>query len=150
MADTSIRIKHDVYEVEVNDKGETIVIDLMDVEFPLKFQKAHEQIQRLQKEMEKTKELMLKKSDTRDGLLSKNEKEALLMMRDKYKEMRGVLDELLGEGASEKIFGKRNYWTMFNDFFEAFAPIMEKAGLSLENSLNAIKEKYGATDEKAL
>lgn len=151
MANASLRLNHEVYEVEVNDNGDTIIIDLMDIEFPLKFQKAYESIQRMQGEMEQAKKLMMKKTDTpQDGLLSKNEKEVLIMMREKYKEMRGVLDDLLGEGASMKIFGKYNYWTMFNDFFDAFGPIMEQAGLNMQKTFKAIEEKYGEADEKAL
>ena len=49
---------------------------------------------------------------------------------------REVLDNLLGENACLKIFGKTNRYGMFNDYFEQLAKILG----TLEIDVNAIKE----------
>ena len=46
------------------------------------------------------------------------------------------MDNLLGENACLKIFGKTNRYGMFNDYFEQLAKILG----TLEIDVNAIKE----------
>lgn len=150
--DGKLTLQHKPYVIEVNDDGETIEIDTMDLEFPLKFAKCYEKIRKIEKEAETQRDLIAKKTDKKkDGaLFSSNEIETFRMMNGKYDEMRGALDTLFGEGASMKIFGKRNWTTMFHEFFDAISPHLIKCGQSDEQLYAAIEAKYADAESNEL
>ena len=58
--------------------------------------------------------------------------------------MRAAIDEFAGPGASNKIFGDKNYLEMFNDFMEEMQPHLEKMELKGIDVRKKIEEKYGA------
>lgn len=151
-ADGKLSLQHKPYVIEVNDDGDTIEIDTMDLEFPLKFAKCFEKINKIEKDAEVQRNLIAKKTDKKEEgeLFSKNEIETFKMMNGKYNEMREALDTLLGKGASQKIFGKRNWTTMFHEFFEALSPHLVKCGQSDEQLYAAIEAKYADAESNEL
>lgn len=126
--------KEDVYTIEVNDKGECIEFDLLDIELPIRCMNAGKSIEKenkiynnkliaLEKQFkDNPKELMYKKLETD---------------RIYCKKMREVFDKWLGEGASQKIFGDKNRIGMFEEFYTQLMPYLDK----MEIDINKIKDK---------
>ena len=146
----SIRIeKRDIYTIEVNDKGETIEFDLVDIELPFKYERAMAEVNRIYKDLKAKLVIIEKKEDhqLRNEVMTANEKATLEAHRTAFKEMRLAMDAFLGEGACQKIFGDRNYVEMFDDLFEALAPHFEKMKLNTQGISDRIKAKYGKKDD---
>lgn len=149
----SIRIeKRDVYTIEVNDKGETIEFDLVDIELPFKCERAMAEVNRIYKELKAKLVIIEKKEDHKlpNEIMTANEKAKLEAHKTAFKEMRVAMDAFLGEGACQKIFGDRNYVEMFDDLFEALAPHFEKMKLNTQGITERIKAKYGKKDDGVL
>ena len=149
----SIRIeKRDIYTIEVNDKGETIEFDLVDIELPFKFDRALNDVNRIYKDLQAKLVIIEKKQDhSIDGqVMTANEREKLEAHRTAFKEMRIAMDAFLGEGACQKIFGDRNYVDMYDDLFEALAPHFEKMKLNTKGIKERILDKYGKKDAGVL
>lgn len=130
--------KENVYKIEVNDKGEYIEFDLLDIELPIKLINASEELEK-QKAIHEQKVEELKKENLEP-------KENMLKQYEIDKEfcqiMRNVLDNLFGEGASQKIFGDTNRITMFNDFFTQLEPHLDKIIINVEQVKKDLIEKY--------
>ena len=149
----SIRIaKRDVYTIEVNDNGDTIEFDLVDIELPFKCERALSEINRIHKDLKAKLVIIEKKEDhkLKGELMTANEKARLEAYRKAFKEMRSAMDAFLGEGACQKIFGDRNYVEMYDDLFEALAPHLEKMKLNTAGITERIKAKYGPKDDGVL
>lgn len=117
----SLRVKKEnIYRIEVNDDGEYIEFDLEDVNLNMKFYKAIEDYEKLQKKITK-KEKELKKKNA-DGM------EFLEYEQSVFKEMRKIMDSFLGENACKKIFGARNTYNMFYDLLEELDKKREDLG----------------------
>ena len=141
----SLRIERkDIYTIEVNDKGETIEFDLVDIELPFKCERAFNEVNRVYRELRAKLVIIEKKEDHRlDGeIMTANEKARLEAHRAAFKEMRVAMDAFLGEGACQKIFGDRNYVEMYDDLFEQLTPHFEKMKLTASGIMDRIKEKY--------
>ena len=146
----SIRIeKKDIYTIEVNDNGDTIEFDLVDIELPFKCDRALAEVNRIYKDLQAKLLIIEKKEDHKlDGeLMTANEKAKLEAHRNAYKEMRVAMDAFLGAGACQKIFGERNYVEMYDDLFEQLAPHFEKMKLNSEGITARIKDKYSKKDD---
>ena len=144
----SLRVKdNDLYVIEVNDEGETIALSKSDISLPLKYRKCVDDIEKIIKKLEKLNFDDEKK--TGEELFDDDEFfNEYKSLADCYDAMRKALDKFLGEGASQKIFGNHNWFSMFNDFFDAFEPHLIALGLSSEDSLKAaIEEKYSDKEE---
>ena len=149
----SIRIeKKDIYTIEVNDLGETIEFDLVDIELPFKCERALAEVNRIYRELKAKLVIIEKKEDHKleDGIMTANEKAKLDAHINAFKEMRVAMDAFLGSGACQKIFGDRNYVEMYDDLFEALAPHFEKMKLNTEGITARIKEKYSKKDDGVL
>ena len=149
----SIRIeKKDIYTIEVNDNGDTIEFDLVDIELPFKYDRAFSEVNRIYRELKAKLVIIEKKEDHQlDGeLMTANEKAKLEAHRTAFKEMRVAMDAFLGEGACQKIFGDRNYVEMFDELFEALEPHFEKMKLNTEGISARIKAKYSKKDDGVL
>ena len=149
----SIRIeKKDIYTIEVNDMGETIEFDLVDIELPFKCDRALSEVNRIYRELKAKLVIIEKKEDhSLDGeVMTANEKAKLDAHRAAFKEMRVAMDAFLGEGACQKIFGDRNYLEMFDDLFEQLAPHFEKMKLNSQGITERIKAKYAKKDDGVL
>lgn len=130
--------KNNIYRIEVNDKGEYIEFDLLDIELPIKLINASEELEK-QKAIHEQKVEELKKENLEP-------KENMLKQYEIDKEfcqiMRNVLDNLFGEGASQKIFGDTNRITMFNDFFTQLEPHLDKIIIDVEQIKKDLIERY--------
>ena len=149
----SIRIeKKDIYTIEVNDNGDTIEFDLVDIELPFKCERALAEVNRIYKDLKGKLVIIEKKDDHKlDGeVMTANEKAKLEAHRAAFKEMRVAMDAFLGEGACQKIFGDRNYVEMYDDLFEQLAPHFEKMKLNTEGISARIKAKYTKQDDGVL
>lgn len=149
----SIRIeKKDIYTIEVNDLGETIEFDLVDIELPFKCERALAEVNRIYKELQGKLVIIEKREDHKlnGEIMTANEKAKLDAHRHAYKEMRVAMDAFLGAGACQKIFGDRNYVEMYDDLFEQLAPHFEKMKLNTEGIAARIKGKYSKKDDGVL
>ena len=149
----SIRIeKKDIYTIEVNDLGETIEFDLVDIELPFKCERALAEVNRIYKDLQAKLVIIEKQEDHKlDGeVMTANEKAKLDAHRTAFKEMRVAMDAFLGAGACQKIFGDRNYVEMYDDLFEQLAPHFEKMKLNTEGIAARIKSKYSKKDDGVL
>lgn len=130
--------KDNVYKIEVNDKGECIEFDLLDIELPIKLINASEELKK-QKKIYKEKIEKLKNEDL-------NPAEDMLKQYEIDKEfcqtMRDVLDSFLGENACQKIFGDTNRIGMFDDFFAQLEPHLDKIIINVEQIKKDLIEKY--------
>lgn len=150
----SIRIKSEsLYEIEVNDNGDVITFDLDDIELPLKIDKCIRKLKNLALEITKKEKEIHSRPDFKeneDDLMTVNERELAEIVYDTYVKSREIMDELLGEGACQKIFGDANYSTMFDDLLEALAPHFIKMKAKQENVKNRIKAKYSKVHSNEL
>ena len=149
----SIRIeKRDIYTIEVNDNGDTIEFDLVDIELPFKCEKALSEVDRITKDLKAKLVIIDKKEDHRQAgkIMTANEEARMEAYRKAFKEMRAAVDAFLGDGACQKIFGDRNYIEMYDDLFKALAPHLEKMKLNTEGIEARIKAKYAPKDEGVL
>ncbi|MBO7079516.1 MAG: hypothetical protein J6W64_06880 [Bacilli bacterium] len=136
----SLRIKNnDVYRIEVNDNGEYIEFDLRDIGLKAKCYQALDDIDKIID----TYQPKLKEAQT--------DKEETLLEQQIFKKIRSAMDNFLGEGACQKIFGDRNYYEMFEDLmFELSKKRPELKGKShldilgfnAEKIAKRVQEKY--------
>ena len=149
----SIRIeKKDIYTIEVNDNGDTIEFDLVDIELPFKCEKSWSEVNRISKELQAQLVIISKQEDSKQNgkLMTKKEEATVEAYRKAFKEMRAAMDCFLGDGACQKIFGDRNYHEMFNDLYEELKPHLEKMELTSHGIMDRIKAKYGKKDDGVL
>lgn len=149
----SIRIeKRDVYTLEVNDKGETIEFDLVDIELPFKCERAISEVNRIGNELQAQLVIISKREDhqQKGKVMTANEEACMKAYKDAFKQMRVAMDVFLGEGACQKIFGDRNYLDMYDDLFKALAPHLEKMKLNTQGISERIKAKYSPKDDGVL
>ena len=149
----TLRIKRDdIYTIEVNDKGETIEFALGDIELPFKCERAFGEVRRIDKDLQAQLVIISKRQDHKqEGKVMTANEEAIIKAYNKaYKDMRVAMDEFLGEGACQKIFGDSNYHYMYHDLFEALEPHLDKMELTSKGVMDRIKEKYGKKDDGVL
>ena len=150
MEKLNLDIKKGLYEIEVNDKGEKIVFDTEDIELPFKFNDAYLRVEQLTKDLTRKEALIEKQKECSHGLVSNKDEKRRQLYKEFYKQMREAMDEFLGAGGVQKIFGDRNYPDMYNDLFDALKPHLEKIGISSEKSIERIEQKYSESDEDVL
>lgn len=136
--------KDNVYKIEVNDKGEYIEFDLLDIELPIKLINASEELEK-QKAIHEQKidDLMTSNLEPKESMLKQYE-----IDKEFCKTMRGVIDGLFGEGSSQKIFGEANRLGMFNDFFTQLEPHLDKIIIDVEQVKKKLIKKYNVMENK--
>ena len=142
----SLRVRNkDTYIIEVNDNGDTIEFDITDIELPFKLERAQQMARDAQKWLKAQQVIISKKQDTakKGDLMTVRERATLEAYRECFKKMRAAIDEFAGAGASDKIFGDKNYLEMFNDFMEEMQPHFDKMELKGVDIKKRIEEKYG-------
>lgn len=150
-----LRIKKDLYEIEVNDKGEKITFDLKDLSIPKRLNEAIERIDNETKIYngrlnEILKKYNLKQEDIKNISISKGVgKEVYDLQMDFFGIARDILDSVLGENACQKIFGDSNYIEMFQDLFEALKPHFKKMKFDIKSKQKALLEKYNSNNKNA-
>lgn len=132
--DKVIYQKEGIKRIQVNEQGDYIEIDLMDIELPLKVENTRKELIRQNNIFKNRAKAVEKQYKDNQDLLLKNKIQAEIDYSNKCRE---VLDNLLGKDASLKIFGETNRYAMFDDYFEQLAPILE----NLVIDINAIKDK---------
>lgn len=149
----SLRVaKKNLYEIEVNDAGETIGFNVEDPSLPLRAERAMEEINKIANRCKMEISLIEKQEDKKQkgAIMSSKSRKQLEAYNNMYQDMRLAMDTFLGEGACEKIFGSTNYLTMYDELFEALQPHFDRIGLSVESFKKSIKEKYGKRNEDVL
>ena len=143
--------KKNIYTIEVNDNGDTIEFDLADI-IGLKFKllKTLNEIDRIIDYAKKEEIIINKRQDVKGKYISKNEEDILRMWNKTYKDMRNAMDMFLGKGACQKIFGDRNYITMFNDLMDELKPHLDKIGINVNSIAKDIENKYSTTEKKVI
>lgn len=135
------------YEIEVNDKGETISFNIDDPSLMLRVEKAYEDINKISNFAKSEMAMISKKEDIPGKILSKNDRDTLIIYDKMFNDMRRAMDGLLGKGACQKIFGDTNYLTMYDELFEQLIPHFENMGLNAERFIDSIKRKYKVSEE---
>lgn len=146
----SIRVRNkDTYIIEVNDNGDTIEFDITDIELPFKLERAQKMAQEAKKWLKAQQIIISKKQDTakKGDLMTVRERATLEAYRECFKKMRAAIDEFAGAGASDKIFGDKNYLEMFNDFMDEMQPHFDKMELKGIDIRKKIEEKYSTAAE---
>lgn len=147
----SFRIeKKDIYKIEVNDKGEYIEFDLLDLNLKFKCLEALDKIEKIKKNALMQEKAINKRQDVKGKYLTKNQEDILELYRKTFKEMREAMDLFLGRGACQKIFGNRNYIEMFDDLFEQLEPHLKKIDISMESINKRIAEKYSKNKKNVI
>ena len=149
----SLRIERkDIYTIEVNDNGDTIEFDLVDIELPFKCDRAFSEVDRIKNELKAKLVIIDKQQDhkLKDRVMTANEAARIEAYKEAYIAMRSAMDIFLGEGACQKIFGDRNYLDMFIDLADALAPHLKKMEISTDGIAKRIEAKYGKNDDGVL
>lgn len=144
--------KRNIYEIEVNDRGETIQFDMEDIELPFKCQEAMEEVAKIQSNL-KAKLLLIQKKEDRkkkNSVYSDNQLAMLKLYKETFAAMRAAMDKFLGAGACQKIFGDRNYLEMYDDLFEQLEPHLKKMELTADGIRKRIESKYGSNSGDAI
>lgn len=139
--------KEDVYKVEVNDNGEYIEFDLLDIELPTK-------IFNLSKELKKQTDFYNKKVAMVEKEF-KNDPTMLFINKNKVdidfcNKLRSEFDKVLGEGACQKIFGNVNRIGMFDDLFEQLLPIFSNIADKTKDIKERLVKRYEIKDKEVL
>lgn len=132
--DKVIYQKKGIKQIQVNEQGDYIELDLMDIELPLKVENTRKELIRQNNIFKNRCKAIEKQYKDNQDLILKNQIQAEV---DFCKKCREIMDDLLGEGASMKIFGKTNRYGMFDDYFEQLAEVFE----NLQIDVQAIKEE---------
>ncbi len=140
----------ELVQVEINDSGFFIELNPLDMDFPLKAEKASNDMTKLLDHLQQELLVIDKREDVKDGLLSRNAKDKLLKYK-KYNEDCGkVVDELFGEGTTKAAFGNKNYLGMYNDLFNSLTPIIKEVYGNPEGLIDRLKTKYAKEDSEVL
>lgn len=159
MADGKIRVKSaNEYEIEVNDRGDVIVFDVSDTSLTTRLYKMFEDVDKMTADYAAQALVIDNRPDEplhtthqvdAEGnpgeervLITRNQVEGAKLIEDFYAQSRTALDIFLGEGACQKIFGDKNYLTMFDDLIEQLQPHFEKMGLDAEKMRHSAAAKH--------
>ena len=137
-------------KVEINDTGKYIELNPLDIEFPLRIEKTSKELDRMLKKLEQEINLIDKKTDVKDGLMSRNTRDKILKYKEYNQECGKVIDELFGQGTVSAAFGDKNYIGMYNDLFNSLEPIFKEVYGNPENTLARLKKKYSKEDSEIL
>ncbi len=151
--------RKDIYEIEVNDNGDTICFAMGDVSLPILLNEAYEEIDRVQKWLKGRITVIQKQKDykPKNSAITHNEKEIMEARKKAFQDMRKAMDKFLGEGGCQKIFGDDNYLEMFNDLFDELSrkdkdglSHLDKMKISGESIQKRIEDKYNAIKDKVI
>lgn len=136
-------------EIEVNDKGETIKLDLDDTRLIGKLLNTLKDVEIKQKEFEERAEELTKKEDKiLEGFenspvpVTQNFVDYIKLLDDFCNLCRGYIDDIFGQGSSMKIFGDRNNPDMFEDFIIQLEPYLTNNGMTVKKMKKDLVEKY--------
>ena len=89
---------------------------------------------------------------TEDNILElpENVKEFYKVQVKGFQVLRELLDNFLGKGTCEKIFGDVNSYSMFESFIYGLIPEFEKMGIKVSNMKKQMYQKYKVDNGKVL
>ena len=157
----SIQLKQDnlfkigIKNVEGEDTGEIITIDLEDLKLPLRCQESEKMIKDNNKWLQ-AQRIMIEKRPDKKGkkLLSANEEALLKLVNEYYEKQTKAYELVLGEGAIKKILcGREMYITFFSDLEEQMKklrPKLNQNAVDLKEKIKSITEKYGKKDSDVM
>jgi hypothetical protein len=144
-----IRIKRredEVYRINISDDGQEIVFDLLDINLPYKVNKAFMDIEKNLKYCEGNilaiKNKYKNQKSVKKGMITQEEQEIQNEYRKMYQKDREAMDELLGKGTMQALFGDNNYLTMFDDLFEQLEPHLSRLEINVDSVKERLKKKY--------
>lgn len=153
----SIRVKSgSEYVIEVNDKGDTISFDPSDITMTSKLLRTYEHIDALMNEYkEKAKQLDEKPVEAiyegeyegKEIKITKKDIESEKLTNELFDKTREIMDEFLGDGACQKIFGDKNWFTMFDDLAEQLEPHFKQIGINAQKIRTGAAKKYAPNRE---
>lgn len=148
----SIRVKSkNEYIIEVNDEGDTIVFDLTDFRLPAKLLNTYNNLNELTKEYETKNQSIAEREDKNiNEFVTQNQMDIISLTEQYYKDARKILDEFLGKGACQKIFGDKNYMDMFDDLIEQLEPHFKKMGLNFQKMQKGLVKKYDKSQKNIM
>ncbi len=136
------------YIIEVNDCGDTISLDPTDITLTSKLMKSFERIDELTKDYEaRAKAIDARPDEPMNEFISKNQFEGTNLINEFYGEARKALDGFLGADACQKIFGDKNWLTMFDDLTVQLEPHLKAIGVNAEKIRTAAAQKYAPNRE---
>jgi len=126
-----------IYTIEVNDKGDTITIDLTDIDQMSRFNTAYGELEKVQNGI---KGISPSTPEDSPQEIQASTSELINQLLRGYE----LIDLMFGEGSVEKIFGGHKTIDGFFQFFEQMTPHIEKARQSLEEVSEGLTKKYEA------
>lgn len=174
MANSSIKItRKNIYTIDIKDESNnvfhTLEIHYGDTNFPIKMMKLYDEAFKQIDEL-KTKEDELKKEILEEGhkevpeitnitadnitmyedVLSPAMKKFYRLEAEGYDHLRKILDEFLGKGTCEAIFGEYNDKEEFADFLNGLLPEFEKMGVKMQDIQKNMYKKYAPKTNKVI
>lgn len=142
------------YEIQVNDNGDTIYLDINDTRLLGKLLNMIKDVEEKQKEFEdRIEEIMSREDKPVEGFenvsvpVTQNFVDYVKLTDDFCELCRGYVDDIFGKGASMKIFGESNRIDMFDEFIEELTPHLEKNKINMTNMKKDLVAKYKKEDE---
>lgn len=141
------RDESDFYRLEVNDKGDYIEFDLVDIGLPERMMEATEKIQKIDEEY--TNNINSLKDNKEMDQVEKGKK--ILEEEKKYfSKMTETFDSFLGEGACKKIFGEKKVYGQYMRLLEALEPHFEKMHIKQKKAKRKLADRYLNQDSDVL
>lgn len=174
MANSSIQIiNKNIYTIDIKDEEDNIIhtlkFHLNDANFPIKMMELYDKANKELKDLE-VKEEELRQKIIAEGLkevpeienvtaenikntdmeLSPATREFYMMEAKGYERLREILDEFLGKGTCQAIFGDYNDKDLFADFLEGLLPEFEKMGVKIIDIQKNMYRKYAPKNKRVI
>lgn len=143
--------RKDIYEIEVNDNGETLTFAMGDLQLPFLLNEAYEEISKTQDWLKQKITVINKQKDSKEknSAMTRNQIAVMNAQKEAFAKMRKAMDKFLGEGGCQKVFGNANYLEMYNDLFEELTKKgedglshLDRMKISSDSISKRIEEKY--------
>ncbi len=139
--------KENVYQLEVNDKGEYIEFDLLDIDLPDRIMNAYKELERVEKDVKIKEQIIYKKFANNP---SKKWEELHKIEKEYFKKGREIFDSFLGENACQKIFGNTDRYGMFKDLLKALQPHLDKMKFDIQTIKKSLLEEYSPNKKNVI
>lgn len=141
------RDESDFYKLEVNDKGDYIEFDLVDIGLPERMLQATEKIPKIDEEYTNNINSLSQNKE----MSSEEKAKKILDEESKYfVRMDEVFDSFLGEGACNKIFGGKKIYGQYTKLLEGLEPHFEKMHIKQQKAKRKLADRYLNKDSDTL
>lgn len=137
---------------EGNLTGETLEIDLEDIELPLRLQKSSEMHKNNVRWLENQFKIIDKKQDHKGKkLYSANEEAKIIAQRDFFLKEMEAIDLVIGkDGCKKMINGRKPYLTMFADINDKLEPVIGHLKVDSKRIMDKVKSKYAVKEDDVI